>query len=138
MIILCCGDRYWKDQSFIRTVLITYMSHNPDHDLVIEGDCRGADRMAGAAARSLRMQISVYPAKWRVNGVYNPNAGPERNRVMLDQKPNLVIAFHDNLNASVGTKDCVIEATYRSIPVHHYRHGGDGLTEIDGVGLLPF
>jgi len=36
---------------------------------------------------------------------------------MLDEKPDLVIAFHPNLAESKGTKDCVNEAKRRGIPV---------------------
>lgn len=139
MILLCCGDRDWRDGSFIREVLLQYLrlypQDLPPNWLVIEGECRGADKLAAQAATTLRMQVGPYPARW---GEYGLAAGAIRNRVMLDQSPDLVLAFHDNLPASVGTKDCVLEATARAIPVHHYRHGLPGLDGVDGVAFLPF
>jgi hypothetical protein len=37
--------------------------------------------------------------------------------MMLDLKPDLVIAFHEDLNVSKGTMDCILEANRRGIKV---------------------
>lgn len=139
MLILCCGDRRWKDQSLIRDTLLIYYRAYSDLT-ILEGDCRGADRMARAAALSLRIAVETIPADW---GKYGHHAGWIRNRVMLDRKPELVVAFHDFLETSAGTRDCLIEATDRSIPVHCYQHSGHGAESVidrDGrrVHFLPF
>lgn len=42
-------------------------------------------------------------------------AGPLRNRQMLDEVPDLVLAFHAEMQSSKGTKDCVLEANRRGI-----------------------
>ena len=44
---------------------------------------------------------------------------------MLDQKPDLVLAFHDDLGKSRGTADTVGEAKRRGIPVEHVFHSSD-------------
>lgn len=131
MILLVTGDREWKDESFIRTVFLDYNRASTEITL-IDGDCRGADKMAGRVARSLKWARVTVPARWRIHGLA---AGPIRNRVMLDLKPEIVLAFHDNLPASTGTRDCVCEATDRSIPVHHYSHGPslDSIIGADGI-----
>ena len=36
-----------------------------------------------------------------------------RNKKMLDMNPDLVIAFHDDIENSKGTKDCIKEAEKR-------------------------
>jgi hypothetical protein len=36
---------------------------------------------------------------------------------MLDMSPDLVLAFHNNIKESKGTKDCVSEAARRGILV---------------------
>jgi hypothetical protein len=36
---------------------------------------------------------------------------------MLDTKPDLVIAFHEDIESSKGTKDCIKEARRRGIAV---------------------
>lgn len=44
---------------------------------------------------------------------------------MLDEKPDLVVAFHDALHRSRGTKDCVEEAQRRGIPVRVFTTTGE-------------
>jgi hypothetical protein len=60
-------------------------------DAVIEGDARGADRMAGEWARNHRVENIKFCADWEKLG---RKAGPIRNQLMLDEgKPDLVVAF---------------------------------------------
>ena len=110
MIVLVCGSRDWNDEFKIWKEL---------HELgenchVIHGGCGGADSIAGDQAVSLRMKVTSFPAEWKL---YGRSAGPIRNRKMLDMKPDLVLAFHSNIEKSKGTKDCVIEAQRRGIYV---------------------
>jgi hypothetical protein len=59
-------------------------------DAVIEGDARGADRVAGEWARSHRVEHQVL----RRLGGLGRKAGPIRNQLMLDEgKSDLVVAF---------------------------------------------
>ena len=84
---------------------------------LIQGGARGADSIARQAAQQLNIYCKTYHADWKT---YGRAGGPIRNRMMLDTKPDLVVAFHDNLDASRGTKDCVTEAKRRGIPVVIY------------------
>ena len=62
--------------------------------------------------------VEVYPADWTR---YGKPAGPIRNRQMLNEgKPDMVIAFHDDLSVSVGTKDMVDIANAAGLPVRLY------------------
>jgi hypothetical protein len=56
--------------------------------------------------------VRAFPADWNRFG---PAAGPIRNRLMLDENPDLVIAFHSDLSNSRGTADTVTEARSRKI-----------------------
>lgn len=85
----------------------------PADTIIVHGVARGADTIAGEVAKKLGMSVEEYPADWKKFG---RSAGPIRNRVMLDTKPDLVIAFHNNIEESKGTKDCVTEARRRGIP----------------------
>lgn len=109
MLILCCGDRHWRDFNKVYDTLKEYQSGH-----VIHGGCRGADLIAATAARQLHFSVTEFKADWNLHGYA---AGPIRNRVMLDRKPDLVIAFHSDLANSKGTKDTVNEAKRRGIPV---------------------
>lgn len=110
MIVLVCGDRFWTDKEKIRVRL----GKLPAGTTVIHGAARGADSIAGAEAQEFGFKVMAVPADWAKHG---KAAGPIRNREMLDQKPDLVIAFHPNLEGSKGTKDTVTEAWRRGIPV---------------------
>lgn len=111
MRVLICGDRYWKDSVTIARVL----RELPEGTEIIHGGAQGADHTAAYIARNtFHMPTKAYYADWKKHG---RAAGPIRNRQMLDTKPDRVIAFHDNLDASKGTRDCVTEARRRGIPV---------------------
>ena len=111
MRVLVCGDREWNDPLTIAKRLRRYEG---SPTTIVHGDARGADRTAQHVARSLRLPVEAFPADWKK---YGKAAGPIRNREMLDTKPDIVLAFHDNLDASLGTRDCVEEARRRGIPV---------------------
>jgi len=109
--ILICGSRDWSD----RAVIIDRFASFPPKIMIIHGGCRGADTIAGEVALSLGMEVKCFPANW---GEYGRGAGPRRNQAMIDEgKPNLVIAFHDDLASSRGTRDMVARAMKSGIPV---------------------
>lgn len=109
MKVLVCGDRNWKDWSKIRTRLVELKPSS-----VITGGARGADTIAAISSSELGVPVQVFPANW---STYGRAAGPIRNREMLDQYPDLVLAFHSDLSKSKGTADCVREARKRGIKV---------------------
>lgn len=102
MKILICGDRHWRDEKKIAKVLFKLRKKVK---LVIHGGARGADQLAGKYAMLLGIPTAVYEANWTKHG---RAAGPIRNQSMLKfGKPDMVIAFHKNLNKSKGTKNMV-------------------------------
>jgi len=112
MKVLICGDRNWTNRETIRSWIATLQDWG--YDTVIEGEARGADTIAAEEAVRAGMTVLRYPANW---AGYGRGAGPIRNRQMLDQKPDLVVAFHPDLSKSKGTADTVCEAKRRSIEV---------------------
>ena len=117
VIVLICGDRNWSDASLIRRVV----AELPAGTVVLAGAARGADALAASAAKALGYEVREFPADWKRFG---NGAGVLRNRAMLDAHPDRVIAFHDDLQRSRGTRDCVEEAQRREIAVTVIRHGG--------------
>lgn len=112
MKILCCGDRNWDSWPLIRKTLA---SCGPN-TIIIHGGARGADKMCGWMAKQLGYEVREYPADWAKNG---KSAGPIRNRHMFDSElPELVIAFHNDLANSKGTKDMVAYARSKGCPVN--------------------
>lgn len=118
MKILCCGDRNWTNYHVIKK----YLSSFPKNTIIIEGEARGADIISKEIAESLGLMVIKFPADW---DKYGKSAGPIRNRQMLDQNPDMVYAFHNDIKNSKGTKDCVTEAIFRNIPVKIITEKGD-------------
>lgn len=106
--VVVCGSRFWLNQDIIRKRLLELQSNT----IVIEGGCGGADLLARNIALDIGLEVVEFPAAWKK---YDKAAGPIRNIKMLDTKPSLVIAFHDDLNSSKGTKHIVTEARKRGI-----------------------
>uniref|UniRef100_A0A6M3MD92 YspA cpYpsA-related SLOG domain-containing protein n=1 Tax=viral metagenome TaxID=1070528 RepID=A0A6M3MD92_9ZZZZ len=108
--ILICGDRKWKDVETIEN----FVKSLPPDTVIIHGDCRGADKIADKAAKEHGLTVEPFSAKWEK---YGGAAGPIRNRRMLvEGKPDRVVAFHDDLSKSRGTADMVKQARKRHVP----------------------
>lgn len=110
MVILVCGDRNWNDVGLIHHYLAKYSPTK-----VIHGGCRGADQISGILAKELGIPVQVFEADWSANG---RAAGPIRNQRMLDEsRPDLVLAFHNDIGSSRGTADMIRRAKKAGIQV---------------------
>ena len=98
MTVLVCGDRKWTSRETIEQRLRLL----PSGTRIIHGAARGADTIGGEIAKQLGFRVWAFPADWKRFG---RSAGPIRNREMLAQRPDLVLAFHNCLSESKGTKD---------------------------------
>jgi len=106
-----CGDRNWNSWKPIEEVIDSF----PEDAVIIQGMCRGADKMSRYLALKRGLEVEDYPAKW---DKYGKAAGVIRNKQMLDEgKPNIVYAFHSDLSKSKGTKNMVEQAIKRGIEV---------------------
>jgi hypothetical protein len=115
MRILVCGDRNWKRMDVIERELKKF----PPGTVVIHGAAKGADTLGGFVADKLGFKVIAFPAKWNI---YGKGAGPVRNQQMLDEgKPELVLAFHENLSESKGTRDMVKRASGAGIKVEVFK-----------------
>ena len=108
MKVIVCGGRGWSD----RKAIFTRLFDLPSDSIVVEGGCHGADTMAREVALDLGLEVVTFWAAWKK---YGKSAGHRRNIKMLNTGPSLVIAFHDNLSESKGTKHTVTEARKRGI-----------------------
>lgn len=114
--ILVCGSRDWTDERAITDALLPYQAGFPSDPLVIHGAARGADEIAAWIAENLGLPTRAFPADWKTHG---KRAGFLRNLQMLDEEPDLVIAFQRN--GSRGTQHTIDEARRRGIPVEVHR-----------------
>jgi hypothetical protein len=146
--VLVCGDRGWTDTNLISAMLTgLYQEDTVGLEMaefvVIEGHAPGADTDAHWWATQNpmhshnehpddpRFEHLCFPAHWGHTDACPPGcrevsgrlAGLIRNRKMLlEGRPNLVLAFHDNLESSRGTKNMVEIAKKARVDVVHVRH----------------
>jgi hypothetical protein len=120
LTVLICGDRHWTDKTLLYKALNRFFKLH--HVIrIILGGARGADSMTEAwattyaAHRTDDLAIVIVPAEWDRLG---PSAGPIRNKKMLAMRPDVVLAFHKNLDASKGTKNTVKLAHQLNVPVY--------------------
>ena len=117
MKILVCGDRNWDNQDLVNAVLDRWLAKAQKSGRkleIIEGEAHGADTCGRVWAETRKVKFHPYPAAWHL---YGKSAGPIRNRKMLSSQPNLVIAFHNDIENSKGTKHMVRIAKKAGITV---------------------
>lgn len=108
--VLVCGGRDFSNTQLAYAVL-DRLHKELGIDVVIEGDARGADRIAGYWARRNRIDNLKFRADWKL---YQNRAGPVRNAKMLRQgKPDLVVAFP----GGNGTRDMIEKARAAGVEV---------------------
>lgn len=105
MRVLISGDRNYKRMDLIERELKKF----PSGTIIIHGAARGADTLAGFVAERIGLKVindgKGFPADWKRYGM---GAGPIRNQQMLDEgKPDLILAFHDDIKDSKGTKNMI-------------------------------
>ena len=83
---------------------------------IISGDCSDADKMSLRWADEKAINSTMYSADWRKNKLA---AGPIRNQQMIDQNPDLVIAFKTK-EKSKGTDDLLERALKKKIVASIY------------------
>lgn len=117
MRILICGDRNYNSVESV----FNYMSGLPADTVIIEGECKGADIIAKHVALRLGLQLIPFPADWD----QGHKGGPIRNRQMLvEGRPDRVVAFHDSLSTSRGTRNMIMQTLKAGIPITHHRSNG--------------
>lgn len=119
MRILVCGSRDWTDSAPIHRELLSILdkplSNGEVKHTLIHGAARGADTLAGMLGHQLGFFVRVYPARWDIHG---KSAGPIRNRLMLmDGKPDMILAFTTHYDTSRGTKNMCEQARGANLPV---------------------
>jgi O-acetyl-ADP-ribose deacetylase (regulator of RNase III) len=124
--ILVSGDRRWMHPDRLAQVLDQAVAEAGGPVRLLVGDCpTGADRHAARWARQRGIAFQVFPARWEqmaAEGRPRRAAGPLRNLAMLDaldqaDGARLVVAFHDNVSGSHGTRHLVRAARGRGYPV---------------------
>lgn len=144
MRVLVCGGRDFgnvlpenrhdraeriQERNFLMSTLDLFAAEHSEHYVpednwlpadieIISGCATGADSVAIDWAVVNWCQLHEFPAEWEK---YGKKAGYIRNQQMLDEgKPDIVLAFHNDLENSRGTKDMIARAQKAGIPVQVY------------------
>lgn len=124
MKLLVCGDRNWNDYDALKRAIIAI-----GPTVIIEGEAKGADKMSRQIAEELGINVMPFPADWQK---YGRAAGPIRNAQQLKEgNPDLVLAAHNDLVSSKGTKDMVKRSLKAGKPVLLCESGFVILRKID-------
>ena len=81
--ILVTGGRTNYDYMTVERAIF---DHCRQSDIIVHGGASGVDSLASQIVRYNPdfFDEDPFPADWKPNGVFNPNAGPERNQAMLE------------------------------------------------------
>jgi len=109
MNVLVTGGRNFADYQTVENAMDSLLLKYPTLEL-IHGGASGADALADRWAKKRLVPCEVFPADWKKHG---RAAGPIRNQEMLDQHPQIVVAFPGGR----GTQDMILRAKRAKITV---------------------
>jgi hypothetical protein len=111
MRLLITGGRKFADRGLVWSVLDRL--HGEHHfSMLIHGDARGADRLAGEWAQERGIEVLACPADRKRHG---RAAATKRNRQMLAENPDLVVAFpgdSDTRHMTLIAEDAGVKVIY--------------------------
>ena len=121
MKVLVTGSRSWDDRLAVNAALIMMANVARSREeglVVIHGAARGADTMAHDWAkhwydRGRPVQPVAYPADWSKG----KRAGMDRNRLMVDENPDIDYVLAFPLGESKGTRGCMKYAESKGLLV---------------------
>lgn len=111
--VIVCGDRDGTI-TFDEVIRLAFRDI-PNHSTIIDGGCKGIDRMANRIARELGFKTETYPISDMDWKTYKTYAGPRRNRIMLETGVDLILAFHPDISYSKGTKDMLDQGVRKGV-----------------------
>lgn len=128
MKVLICGDRHWSPHR--RASITRFISGlQLKGTVIITGGAPGVDTIAHEIATAFGFETLVIPAHWRHTQDCPPDckevvgraAGPIRNKKMLQLKPDIVAAFHPQIQASRGTRNCLLQAIKQNFEIRFFK-----------------
>ena len=106
MRVLVCGGRdYWRPE--VVNLCLDHVHSEYIIDVIIHGDCSGADRLAGAWAVINGIEIDAFPIRPGEGGF------ARNSRMLIVSSPGLVVFFPGGF----GTRDMVRRARGAGVEV---------------------
>ena len=129
MKIIVAGGRDFSNREVLNKVLTTHI--NPEEDIVVSGDAKGADMLGAEWAAAHSVPIQHFPAYW---DKYGKGAGYIRNTEM-GKYADAAICFWDG--QSKGTHHMIVTMAKQNKPVIVYDYNGN-ITELHHWTLKYF
>ena len=102
MKVVVSGSRYWTYEKHA-DVIRRFLKRLPPDTTLLNGGQKGVDTICAVIGKELNFYVpDAFMADWNK---YYLAAGPIRNKKMLDQNPDVVLLFHDDILKSKGTKN---------------------------------
>ena len=111
MKVLICGSRHFYDWRLLEQTFYEFRKENNVTE-IITGEAAGADSLGKQYAIYESIPYRGFPANWELHG---KKAGPIRNRSMVEERPDMVLAFL--AEGSKGTENMIEQATQAGVPV---------------------
>lgn len=124
MRTIIAGSRSIKDYDVVFEAI---RSSGIDITEVVSGRAKGVDTLGEEFARNHGIKVVPYPADWKnlkvanakakqgKYGLYNVNAGRDRNRRMAEYSDALIAVIHNN---SAGTAHMIRTAEEHGLVIH--------------------
>jgi len=120
--LLVTGSRHWESPEDIELQFAMLMP-----EIVIHGDCEGADELAGACARVANIDIMTFPVNEKLDGHW-PAAGVRRNaRMVRDSNPTQGLALGALWKRALAPRRGS-GGLIRDVETDHAKHTGTGIT----------
>jgi len=115
-VVLISGDRNAKKEKWYTPIKkeLVELKDEKGKISVIHGGCLGIDTIAQKVCNDLDIDTKIFPADW---GKYGKCAGPIRNKLMIEQNPDILLAYHDNIKESKGTIGTINMALEKGLDV---------------------
>jgi hypothetical protein len=117
-LVVVTGSRSWECFDLAVRVLSDLVTRTPEGFVIHHGDAKGVDASFKHAARFVGVEQVPHRADWNRWG---RGAGPRRNEEMIGLGPDVVLAFHPEIEKHGGTHGCVCLALDVGVPVYHCR-----------------
>ena len=130
--LIVSGDRDWTDAAWMGLLMQAIANSSPEA-VIVHGAAKGADMLAAEAAEKVGLIVEPHPAKWAEQG---RSAGPRRNIKMLELGAVMVLAHHDDIRRSKGTKHMCEIALNAGVPVLLFSHSPTGTIKCQKVNSL--
>ena len=124
MVVLINGSREFNNYSLLEEKCYEILSsfiEKGDKIIIIEGDARGADKLAGRFAKENNFELEIYSADWSLG----KQAGLLRNIEMIEgsrfgHKPDILISFNMGTRGTQHTID-YWKSKYPNKPVYEIK-----------------